>query len=232
MQRLYQQGARRIAILGLPPIGCVPSQRTIAGGIGRKCDPTRNRAAQLFNSKLKEEIIQLQKELKCQRIGYVDIYDVLQDMITNPCKYGAPNFSHNFACHCARTHMWCDWCLAATCKCASLVAGFDVSAKGCCGTGEFEVSILCNRVTATTCPDDRKYVFWDSFHPTERAYSIMVDYLYPRYVEKLLWGVAAYHLADLLSQLARLPLSLTFSSQLLSLQLILVKYPCVATDIK
>ncbi|XP_062193273.1 GDSL esterase/lipase EXL3-like [Phragmites australis] len=151
MKQLYQQGARRIAILGLPPIGCVPSQRTVAGGLARSCDPARNRAAQQFNSKLKEEIRRLQKELQCQRIGYVDIYDVLQDMITDPCKYG-----------------------------------FDVSSRGCCGTGDFEVSLLCNQVTATTCPDDRKYVFWDSFHPTERAYEIMVDYLYPRYVEKLL----------------------------------------------
>uniref|UniRef100_A0A0A9D9H1 Uncharacterized protein n=1 Tax=Arundo donax TaxID=35708 RepID=A0A0A9D9H1_ARUDO len=151
MKQLYQQGARRIAILGLPPIGCVPSQRTVAGGLASNCDPARNSAAQLFNSKLKEEIKCLQKELQCQRIGYVDIYDVLQDMITTPCNYG-----------------------------------FDVSSRGCCGTGDFEVSILCNQLTATTCPDDRTYVFWDSFHPTERAYEIMVDYLYPRYVEKLL----------------------------------------------
>jgi len=50
----------------------------------------------------------------------------------------------------------------------------------------FEVSLLCNQLTAATCPDDRKYVFWDSFHPTERAYEIIVDYLFPRYVEKLL----------------------------------------------
>ncbi|TVU10215.1 hypothetical protein EJB05_43728 [Eragrostis curvula] len=151
MKQLYQQGARKIAILGLPPVGCVPSQRTVAGGLARNCDPARNHAAQLFNTKLKEEIGRLQEELQCQRIGYVDIYDVLQDLIANPCKYG-----------------------------------FDVSARGCCGTGDFEVSLLCNRLTATTCPDDRKYVFWDSFHPTERAYEIIVDYLYPRYVEKLL----------------------------------------------
>jgi phospholipase/lecithinase/hemolysin len=69
---------------------------------------------------------------------------------------------------------------------AAACAGFDVSTRGCCGTGEFEVTLLCNQLTATTCADDRKFVFWDSFHPTERAYSIMVDYLYQRYVDKLL----------------------------------------------
>jgi phospholipase/lecithinase/hemolysin len=94
LQQLYQQGARKIAILGLPPVGCVPSQRTVAGGLDRDCDPARNRAARLFNSRLEEEIGRLQKELECQRIGYVDIYDVLQDLIANPCKYGAANLSH------------------------------------------------------------------------------------------------------------------------------------------
>ncbi|KAG2636496.1 GDSL esterase/lipase EXL3-like isoform X2 [Panicum virgatum] len=151
MKQLYQQGARRIAILGLPPIGCVPSQRTLAGGLARDCDPARNRAARLFNSRLQAAVARLQGELRCQRIGYVDIYDVLRDMIADPCKYG-----------------------------------FDVSTRGCCGTGDLEVSLLCNQLTAATCPDDRKYVFWDSFHPTERAYEIIVDYLFPRYVEKLL----------------------------------------------
>ncbi|CAN6205193.1 unnamed protein product [Urochloa humidicola] len=147
IRQLYEQGARRIAILGLPPIGCVPSQRTLA----RDCDPERNRAARMFNSRLQAAISRLPGELRCQRIGYVDIYDVLHDIIADPCKYG-----------------------------------FDVSTRGCCGTGEFEVTLLCNQLTAATCPDDRKYVFWDSFHPTERAYEIIVDYLFPRYVEKLL----------------------------------------------
>ncbi|NP_001146030.1 GDSL esterase/lipase EXL3 [Zea mays] len=151
IRQLYQQGARRIAVLGMPPVGCVPSQRTLAGGLARDCDPARNHAAQLYNSRLKEEVVLLQKELACQRIGYVDIYDVLQDMITNPCKYG-----------------------------------FEVSTRGCCGTGDLEVSLLCNQLTAPTCPDDREYVFWDSFHPTEKAYEIIVDYLFPRYIENLL----------------------------------------------
>lgn len=101
LQQLYQQGARKIAILGLPPVGCVPSQRTVAGGLARTCDPARNRAAQLFNAKLKEEISRLQSELQCRRIGYVDIYDVLQDLVANPCKYGDANLSHSLAnCRC------------------------------------------------------------------------------------------------------------------------------------
>ncbi|XP_052167800.1 GDSL esterase/lipase EXL3-like isoform X2 [Oryza glaberrima] len=155
IKQLHRQGARRIAVLGMPPIGCVPSQRRSvavdAAGGGRECDAAQNRAARLFNAKLEQEIGCLRETLQLQSIGYVDIYGVLDDMIADPGKYG-----------------------------------FDVSTRGCCGTGEFEVTLLCNQLTATTCADDRKFVFWDSFHPTERAYSIMVDYLYQRYVDKLL----------------------------------------------
>ena len=93
LQQRYQQGARRIAILGLPPVGCVPSQRTLA----RDCDPARNRAARLFNSRLQAAVARLQGELRCQRIGYVDIYDVLRDMIADPCKYGAAKASSRLA---------------------------------------------------------------------------------------------------------------------------------------
>jgi len=50
------------------------------------------------------------------------------------------------------------------------------SKKGCCGTGEFESGPLCHR-KSILCADDSKYVFWDSFHPTERTYEILVDEL-------------------------------------------------------
>ncbi|KAH0973128.1 hypothetical protein GBA52_025284 [Prunus armeniaca] len=44
LQELYDLGARRIGILSLPAIGCVPSQRTLNGGIDRgvlrQCQPS------------------------------------------------------------------------------------------------------------------------------------------------------------------------------------------------
>ncbi|KAM1423540.1 hypothetical protein TB2_015773 [Malus domestica] len=50
--------------------------------------------------------------------------------------------------------------------------GFEVSNKGCCGSGKLEVSILCNRFEPETCTDDSHYLYWDSYHPTEGAYKI------------------------------------------------------------
>jgi phospholipase/lecithinase/hemolysin len=57
-----------------------------------------------------------------------------------------------------------------------MVSGFENVVTGCCGTGLFEVSILCNSLSPP-CPDADKYAFWDFVHPSERAYNIVVDYL-------------------------------------------------------
>lgn len=68
-----------------------------------------------------------------------------------------------------------------------LYPGFEVSTKGCCGTGDMEVSYLCNRLDhPDTCADDTKYVFWDSFHPTEAAYRALADQIFSKYLHELL----------------------------------------------
>eukprot|EP01018_Ginkgo_biloba_P039197 Gb_33730 [translate_table: standard] len=46
--------------------------------------------------------------------------------------------------------------------------------KGCCGTGLIETAILCN-INSPICRDASKYVFWDSFHPTEKMYEILFN---------------------------------------------------------
>ncbi|KAH0456140.1 hypothetical protein IEQ34_014047 [Dendrobium chrysotoxum] len=149
IQKLYQMGARKIAYVGLPPIGCLPSQRTLGGGPLRECVPIRNEAAMLYNSKINAEINRLSKIFKGTKLIYLDIYTIILDLVQRPSVYG-----------------------------------FEVSNKGCCGTGAIEVSVLCNP-KLPTCPDDTKYVFWDSYHPTERAYKIIVDYLLQRYLKYL-----------------------------------------------
>jgi len=88
MQDLYGLGARRIGILGLPNLGCVPSQRTLKGGFKRGCSDDENRASMLFNNKLSSQIDALGKLFPDARLVYLDIYSPLSDMIQNPTKYG------------------------------------------------------------------------------------------------------------------------------------------------
>ncbi|KAJ0969920.1 hypothetical protein J5N97_022797 [Dioscorea zingiberensis] len=145
-KELYHLGARKIAVVGVPPVGCVPSQRTIEGGLERHCVPLYNQAAVMFNSKLSTELDRLNKTLPGAQIVYIDIYTPLLDLIKRPFAYG-----------------------------------FEESTKGCCGTGYFEVTLACNSLTTSTCEDASKFVFWDSYHPTERAYNILIRGVFQRY---------------------------------------------------
>jgi len=88
MQELYGLGARRIGIVGLPILGCVPFQKTMRGGFKRACSDSENQAAILFNKKLSSQIDILGKNFPEARLVYLDIYNPLSDMIQNPSKYG------------------------------------------------------------------------------------------------------------------------------------------------
>ncbi|WCJ35067.1 GDSL-like Lipase/Acylhydrolase superfamily protein [Euphorbia peplus] len=147
VQDLYKLGARRIGLFSTPPIGCVPSQRTLGGGLQRDCAENYNEAATLFNSKLSSNLNSLHNSLPNSRLVYIDIYNPLLNLIQNP---------HQF--------------------------GFLVSNKGCCGTGALEVAILCNKATPVTCANVSNHVFWDSYHPTESAYRILVNQLLAKYI--------------------------------------------------
>jgi len=62
--------------------------------------------------------------------------------------------------------------------------GFEVADKGCCGSGNLEVSILCNPLSLGICSNRSNYVFWDSFHPTEKAYQIITSQVFDKNVDK------------------------------------------------
>ncbi|XP_042438216.1 GDSL esterase/lipase EXL3-like isoform X1 [Zingiber officinale] len=146
LQELYHLGARKVAVAGVSPIGCLPSQRSLAGGIERECVTRYNEAALMLNSVLAKEIQRLNYTLPGSEFLFVDMYDTLLDMIQHPNAYG-----------------------------------FEEVAKGCCGTGIFEVTLTCNRFTAGVCEDVSKYLFWDVYHPTERGYEIMIQKLQTKY---------------------------------------------------
>ncbi|WOL05906.1 GDSL esterase/lipase [Canna indica] len=146
LQELYHLGARKIIVAGISPIGCLPSQRTLAGGIERECVTLYNQAAVVYNSELSKEVQRLNDTLAGSRTVFVDMYTSLLDMIQNPNNYG-----------------------------------FTEIARGCCGTGIFEVTLTCNRFTAPACEDVSKHIFWDTYHPTERAYEILIRKLMKQY---------------------------------------------------
>ncbi|KAK4481407.1 hypothetical protein RD792_012297 [Penstemon davidsonii] len=71
---LYKLGARRIAVFGLPPLGCLPSQRTLKGGAERECVEMYNQVADLFNKKLQVELNSINSQFPDARLKYIDIF--------------------------------------------------------------------------------------------------------------------------------------------------------------
>lgn len=61
-----------------------------------------------------------------------------------------------------------------------VMTGFEVSDKGCCGTGTVEVAFLCKY----TCMNVSEYVFWDSFHLTEKAYRLLVHQIFTTSIKR------------------------------------------------
>ncbi|KAL2319171.1 hypothetical protein Fmac_033047 [Flemingia macrophylla] len=88
LKEIYGLGARRIAVFNVPPIGCLPSQRTAAGGIQRNIVVKYNDAVQFFNAKLSMQLHSLNLNFPDSRIVYIDIYTPLLDIILNYQKYG------------------------------------------------------------------------------------------------------------------------------------------------
>ncbi|EPS67060.1 hypothetical protein M569_07715, partial [Genlisea aurea] len=141
---VYSLGARKMALTGLPPMGCLPLERTtnFISGAGNGCKESYNAVAFRFNVLLNGIVLKLNRELPDVRIVFSNPYGIFKSIVRTPSLYG-----------------------------------FEEASIACCSTGLFEMGYLCNDMNPFTCPDASKYVFWDSFHPTERTNKIIVDHL-------------------------------------------------------
>ncbi|KAJ9675072.1 hypothetical protein PVL29_024144 [Vitis rotundifolia] len=148
LKELYGLGARRIGVASAPPLGCLPSQRSLAGGKQRECAEDHNDAAKLFNTKLSSQLDSLNANFPQAKFVYIDIYKPFLDLIQNPQK-----------------------------------SGFEVVDMGCCGSGRIEAAVLCRLLNPFTCEDASNYVFWDSYHPTERAYKVIIEEIIQKCVD-------------------------------------------------
>lgn len=144
IKEIYGLGARKMSLAGLPPMGCLPLERTtnFFSGYGKGCNDEYNTVALDFNQKLSGLVQKLNKELLGIRVVLSDPYDIFVQIITKPSSFG-----------------------------------FDVAAVACCSSGTFEMGYTCDQLNPLTCSDADKYVFWDSFHPTEKTNKIISEYL-------------------------------------------------------
>ncbi|KAL9269870.1 GDSL esterase/lipase-like protein [Drosera capensis] len=144
IMELWKEGATKIAMAGLPPIGCLPMVITLyAQNLTehRACLESLSSVAREYNHLLQQELNTTLDKLTMYdhhvKLVYLDIYDPMESMIHQAAKFG-----------------------------------FKEVSRGCCGTGYLESSFLCNSLSPV-CEDAAKYVFWDSIHPTERTYYLL-----------------------------------------------------------
>lgn len=75
-QRLYNNGARKVAVLAVGQIGCIPQQLATYGSDSTACVKTSNDVAQLFNEKLQIAINGLNKRFRDAKFVYTTDVDV------------------------------------------------------------------------------------------------------------------------------------------------------------
>ncbi|XP_019052224.1 PREDICTED: GDSL esterase/lipase At2g40250-like [Nelumbo nucifera] len=91
-----QHGSTKVLNIGAAAVGCLPVQQTVEsilsmpGGhlLQRACNAEENQDSQAYNAKLQALVLRLQATLPGSRFAYIDIYNPLLDMISNPRKYG------------------------------------------------------------------------------------------------------------------------------------------------
>lgn len=85
MQVLHRRGARRLIVVGVPPLGCMPLVKTLMNS--ETCVETYNKVSSSFNSKIKQKLTNLQATTG-MKTAYVDAFEIVEDAIANPHKYG------------------------------------------------------------------------------------------------------------------------------------------------
>lgn len=93
IQDLLKEGARKIAVAGLPPMGCLPIMITLNSDNSfqeRGCMDKYSSIAREYNQMLQHEVQLMQLSLSNHgvKIYYIDIYRPLADMIQEHEKYG------------------------------------------------------------------------------------------------------------------------------------------------
>ncbi|KAL8460569.1 hypothetical protein ACS0TY_031401 [Phlomoides rotata] len=86
IQDLLEMGARKIAFVGLPPIGCVPIVITLNSHSlsDRVCIERLSSTARDYNTLLQKSLA----DIIGPTIFYVDIYKPVDDMVKNPQQFG------------------------------------------------------------------------------------------------------------------------------------------------
>eukprot|EP00253_Pinus_taeda_P013369 PITA_13369 len=88
IEDLYSLDVRRIGVINLPPLGCLPFEKFLHIKVGGECAEKVNESAAEFNEKLISTIDALKAKLAGLKIVSLKYFDIVLDAIKDPAKYG------------------------------------------------------------------------------------------------------------------------------------------------
>jgi phospholipase/lecithinase/hemolysin len=88
VQELYEAGVRRVAVMGVAPLGCAPRVMWEGGGGGRGCVEEANELIEGYNARLAARLDVLRPELPGADVVFCDVYKGVMEIISNPRRYG------------------------------------------------------------------------------------------------------------------------------------------------
>ncbi|KAK3025968.1 hypothetical protein RJ639_040942 [Escallonia herrerae] len=93
IRNLYNAGVKKIACVGVLPLGCTPRAslemyNSSTGDDRRGCVDDINRHVLEFNTMLEQNIVQFNVELPDAHIVFCDVYRAIMEFIINPYVYG------------------------------------------------------------------------------------------------------------------------------------------------
>ena len=89
VQELYEAGVRRVAVMGVPPLGCAPRvmwERIPARDGG--CVEEANELIEAYNGRLAARLDDLRPLLAGADVVFCDVYKGMMEIISNPGTYG------------------------------------------------------------------------------------------------------------------------------------------------
>ncbi|KAK2440715.1 GDSL Lipase/Acylhydrolase superfamily protein [Trifolium repens] len=126
LREIYDLGARKISLTGLPPMGCLPLERAINILDLHSCVDYYNDVALEFNAKLGWLVTKLNKELHGFQLVDANAYNMLLQIVTHPSQFGFEDATVG-CCGTGRFEMgfFCDPKSPFTCKDANTYVFWD-----------------------------------------------------------------------------------------------------------
>lgn len=89
VKRLNELGARKIVVVDVGPLGCIPYVRALQVIPNGKCSSVANKLIRAYNAKLRQRIYQLNQEMGPETtFVYANSFDIVMQVLRNYSRYG------------------------------------------------------------------------------------------------------------------------------------------------